>query len=63
MHTSDYFSDGTEIQLSNGGFLNIIGKIGEGGQGVVYKVRYKNNVFALKWYHSSTLKDINVFYR
>ncbi len=44
------FQNGDKIKTESGGELEVIGKLGEGGQGVVYKVRYNGKEMALKWY-------------
>lgn len=49
----NYFSEGQCIPINIGGEAEIIGKIGEGGQGTVYKVRYMNKEYALKWYNGN----------
>lgn len=41
---------GTKIPLELGGCAEILGKIGSGGQGGVYKVSYNGREYALKWY-------------
>ena len=43
------FQKGQKIKTVSGGELEIIQKLGEGGQGVVYKVRYTGRELALKW--------------
>ena len=43
--------------------IEIIEKIGEGGQGVVYKVKYENNLCALKWYYTKKIKNPKDFYK
>lgn len=44
------FQNGDRIGTKSGGELEITEKLGEGGQGVVYKVRYNGKEMALKWY-------------
>lgn len=57
------FSRGQKIKIISGGELEVIQKLGEGGQGVVYKVLYNGKEYALKWYFANKLKDADRFYR
>lgn len=57
------FVKGQKIKVASGGELTIIQKLGEGGQGVVYKVEYNGKELALKWYFSNKLSDPDRFYR
>lgn len=41
-----------KIKIITGGEATIISKLGEGGQGIVYKVIYYGKEYALKWYHN-----------
>ena len=41
----------------------VIQKLGEGGQGVVYKVNYNGKPLALKWYFGNKLNNADKFYR
>ena len=53
---------GTEIELEDGmGKILIEKKLGEGGQGYVYQVKYRGNDYALKWYKKGVLKTPEVF--
>lgn len=52
------FKPGKRLQLTNGGMITIKSKIGEGGQGSVYKVLYNGADYALKWYLPSYLKSL-----
>lgn len=57
------FSRGQRLRVASGGELEIIQKLGEGGQGVVYKVKYNGKELALKWYFGNKLHDADRFYR
>ncbi|MCX4267273.1 MAG: serine/threonine-protein kinase [Lachnospiraceae bacterium] len=57
------FSRGQRIRVASGGELEVIQKLGEGGQGVVYKVVYDGKELALKWYFGNKLNDADRFYR
>ena len=52
---------GEEIPVYGGGVAKIIEKIGEGGQGTVYKAEYNNKNYALKWYAPSKINDKKLF--
>ncbi len=56
------FSKGQSIPISIGEEAEIIEKLGEGGQGAVYKVSYMNKEYALKWYNLN-MKNPDKFYR
>lgn len=56
------FQKGQKIRVASGGTLEVIQKLGEGGQGIVYKVKYNGKELALKWYFSNKLSDIDKFY-
>ena len=57
------FQKGQKIKTVSGGELEIIQKLGEGGQGIVYKVNYNGKKLALKWYFGNKLNNADVFYR
>lgn len=57
------FAKGQKIKVVSGGELEVIQKLGEGGQGVVYKVKYNGKDLALKWYFGNKLSDPDRFYR
>ena len=41
---------GEKIELDDGDFAEVLGKLGEGGQGAVYEVKIDGKSYALKWY-------------
>ena len=57
------FKQGDKIQLTNGGQVTVKSKIGEGGQGSVYKVTYNGKEYALKWYLPSYIKNLKPNYK
>ena len=57
------FETGQKIKTTSGGELEVLQKLGEGGQGIVYKVRYNGRELALKWYFVNKLHDSDRFYR
>lgn len=57
------FAKGQKIRVVSGGELEVVQKLGEGGQGVVYKVKYNGKDLALKWYFGNKLSDSDRFYR
>ena len=56
------FQRGQRIRTVTGGELEILQKLGEGGQGIVYKVNYNGAELALKWYFIKKIKDPEAFY-
>ena len=53
---------GMKIELDdNMGSIEVIKKLGEGGQGYVYLVDYLGNQMALKWYKKGTIRDVATF--
>ena len=57
---------GERFQAEDGEVFSIIGHLGRGGQGEVYKVRSNRGEYAVKWYYpDKCLKKINAaaFYR
>lgn len=52
------FKPGKKLLLTNGDPIIVKAKIGEGGQGSVYKVTYNGAEYALKWYLSNYLKSL-----
>lgn len=57
------FQKGQKIRTATGGELEVIQKLGEGGQGIVYKVKYNGKELALKWYFGNKLSNPDKFYR
>ena len=57
------FQQGQRIKTLSGKELEVIQKLGEGGQGIVYKVKYDGKELALKWYFGNKLHDADSFYR
>ncbi len=57
------FQKGQRIRTVSGGELEVIQKLGEGGQGIVYKVSYNGKQLALKWYFGNKLHNADAFYR
>lgn len=57
------FNKGKKIRVDSGGELEILQKLGEGGQGVVYKVSYNGEELALKWYFKNKLGNGDKFYK
>ena len=57
------FQKGQKIRTASGGELEVLQKLGEGGQGVVYKVNYNGKQLALKWYFGNKLSNADKFYR
>ena len=58
-----YFGVGEAIPLAGKGTAIIRERLGEGGQGVVYRVTVQGRDYALKWYHRSAVADPARFYR
>lgn len=57
------FQTGQRIKTLSGDELEVIQKLGEGGQGIVYKVNYRGKELALKWYAIKKIQDPDAFYR
>lgn len=57
------FQKGQRIRTVSGGEPEVIQKLGEGGQGIVYKVNYNGKQLALKWYFGNKLNNADKFYR
>ena len=57
------FQRGQKIKTASGIDLEIVQKLGEGGQGIVYKVNYNGKQLALKWYFGNKLSNADKFYR
>lgn len=45
------------LSTTDGKTIRVLGKIGGGGQGIVYEVEYNNEPHALKWYKKSLSED------
>ena len=56
------FQKGQRIRTVSGGELEVIQKLGEGGQGIVYKVNYNGKQLALKWYFGNKISNPTKFY-
>ena len=55
---------GQKIELSDGSFVKVVKKLGEGGQGAVYSVKSNSGeTYALKWYISQDIINNQDFYR
>lgn len=55
---------GQKIELSDGSYVTVQKKLGEGGQGAVYVVENTaGEKYALKWYTASYLVNNDDFYR
>lgn len=52
---------GTRLVTKYGKELVVLDRLGEGGQGVVYRVRYDNQLKALKWYRPDAFIDRTKF--
>lgn len=57
------FHKGDKIALRSGGTVKVLEKIGEGGQGTVYRVEMNKQEYALKWYHPDAIEHPAKFYR
>ena len=57
------FKQGQKIRTVSGGELEVIQKLGEGGQGIVYMVNYNGKKLALKWYFGNKLSKPDKFYK
>lgn len=60
---ADYYPKGHKIPLVNGSYAEIIQKLGEGGQGTVYRVSVGGKEYALKWYHKGSVQNPKKFYQ
>ena len=57
------FQKGQRIKAASGSELEVLEKLGEGGQGIVYRVNYNGRQLALKWYFGNKLSNADKFYR
>ena len=56
------FEKGHKIKVKDSNeFLTVLGKLGEGGQGIAYRAEYKGREYALKWFFTDTLKKPQEF--
>jgi serine/threonine protein kinase len=53
---------GDVVHTKNFRQIKVLEKLGEGGQGEVYKVDYAGSLKALKWYFPNRIKDSQAFY-
>ena len=51
------------LKTTDGDEIKVLEFLGEGGQGAVYKVSYKNGEYALKWYFKGAGKTPEKFYK
>ena len=56
------FKKGQRIPVTIGGDAVVMEKLGEGGQGIVYRVMYEGKEYALKWYFPKKIKYPDKFY-
>lgn len=56
------FEQGQKLAVVGGKELEVLNKLGEGGQGEVYRVRFGDGEYALKWYFAGKMKDPQRFY-
>ncbi len=56
------FQLGQKIRTVSGNYIEIIEKLGQGGQGVVYRVIYQGRQLALKWYYPNKYYTNERFY-
>jgi len=59
----EYFKKNTKIPLTNKDTAVIKDRLGEGGQGVVYRVTVGKDDYALKWYHRGVIANPKRFYK
>lgn len=56
------FEKGSKISIINKGNATIIEKLGEGGQGIVYRILLDGKEYALKWYFPEKISRPKEFY-
>ena len=59
---AEYFKKNTKIKLTNGDTAVVKDRLGEGGQGVVYRAEINKKDYALKWYHKGAIANPKRFY-
>ena len=52
--------EGDKISIDTGGEAEVLRKLGEGGQGVVFEVEYGGKNYALKWYHKPASRSTRI---
>ncbi|MDR0652204.1 MAG: serine/threonine-protein kinase [Synergistaceae bacterium] len=55
------FPKGHRIKVVSGSELEVVNKLGEGGQGIVYRVNYNGKEFALKWYFPKLQNPVDFY--
>ena len=56
-------SIGQDISIQYGGSARVLGILGSGGQGTVYRVGFHGKTMALKWYDLSKISSPEGFRR
>lgn len=55
------FPKGHRVKVVSGSELEVIDKLGEGGQGIVYRVNYEGEELALKWYFPKLINPVEFY--
>lgn len=50
-----------KVEIEGGADARVVARLGEGGQGIVYKVEFHGEQYALKWYYTYKINDIQAF--